>query len=96
MYTFEEAKQIIDTMVNEGLLFCNLTGGEVFLNPDFLNIYKYLKNKGVIVSIFTNLSLLTDEILDVLVEYKPYIVEVSIYGYSDKQFCRVTSLDGCV
>lgn len=87
-YTFDEAKDIIDILVEKGLLFVNLTGGEVFTNGEFIRIYKYLKSKGVIVSIFTNLSLLNDNILNTLIEYKPYVVEVSLYGYSNERFSR--------
>lgn len=93
-YTFDEAKNIIDILINKGLLFVNLTGGEVFLNRDFIKIYKYMKEKGLVVSIFSNLSLLTDEILDVLIKYKPYVVEVSLYGYSNQSFSNAIGLKG--
>ena len=78
--TFEQLKPVIDKLVDKGLLFMTLTGGECFLNKDFIKIYKYLKEKGVLLKVFTNGLMINDEIIDVLTEYKPRRVEVTIYN----------------
>ena len=88
--TFDRAKEIIDTLVDEGLLLVYLTGGEVLSHPNFAEIYKYLKLKGVYVVLLTNLSLLDEEKLNLFKEYPPFRVTVSLYGLSDKQFLNVT------
>lgn len=87
---FEELRGYIDTMVEQGLLFCTLSGGECLSHPDFIKIYEYLKLKGVIVTVFTNLSLLTDKILNAFKKYPPYCIEVSIYGMEENVFRNVT------
>ena len=84
-------KNIIDVLVKKGMLFCCLSGGECLLHPEFLSIYKYLKQSGVLVTIFTNGSLINSEIIELFREYSPYKVEISIYGMSEKVFRRTTN-----
>jgi len=87
---FSAIKPAIDNLIDQGLLFCSLTGGEPLLHPNFIDIYKYLKKNGVLVTIYTNLSILTDDILELFSEYQPLKVNVSIYGISDEQMKNVT------
>ena len=62
--SFEEAKEMIDYFVSEGLFEVYLSGGECLLLKDFLKIYRYIKEKGVFVTVFTNGTLITDEIFE--------------------------------
>ncbi len=89
-YTLDELKRITDTLVEMGMLFCTVSGGECLLQPDFVEFYRYLKKSGVIVSVFTNGFLINDEIIKAFEEYNPYKVEVSIYGISDEGFKNTT------
>lgn len=69
-----------------GMLFLLLTGGEPFLRPDFPEIYRELRKMGLMVSINTNGSLLTDELLALFREYPPTRINVSLYGGSMKTY----------
>lgn len=89
---FSKIYKDIDTLVDRGLLICYLTGGEAMMNPDFIKIYTYLKEKGVLVAILTNLSLLTEEHLELFKKYPPYKITVSIYGITQQSFSKTT---GC-
>ena len=71
-------------------MYCLLTGGEATIHPDFIEIYKYLKEKGVIVEIYTNGAQLTKQHLKLFGEYKPYKLEITIYGLSDSVFRKNT------
>ena len=88
--SLDKAKEMIDVLVEEGLLLVYLTGGEVLSHPNFEEIYKYLKLKGVYVVLLTNLSLLDEDKLKLLKEYPPLRVTASLYGISEKQFSGVT------
>lgn len=88
--SLDKAKEMIDVLVDEGLLLVYLTGGEVLSHPDFESIYKYLKLKGVYVVLLTNLSLLDDEKLELFKEYPPLRVTASLYGLGKEQFFNVT------
>ncbi|MGM0470350.1 MAG: radical SAM protein, partial [Promethearchaeati archaeon] len=53
----EDIKEIIDESISLGAISCTLTGGEPLLRGDFIDIYLYLKKKGILVSVFTNATL---------------------------------------
>jgi len=88
--------EMIDYLIDKGMLFCTLTGGECLSHPEFNDLFLYLKNKGVLVSIFTNGSLLTQHHIDLFSEFKPYKIEVSIYGISEDTFKNCTGVDAIV
>lgn len=88
---FSTIKSSLDKLIKMGLLYCVLTGGEATIHPDFKKIYCYLKKKGVIVEVYTNGSLITDEIIQMFKKYPPYKVEISIYGISQLNFEIVTN-----
>ena len=90
----EECRTIIDDLVDCGMLFCTLTGGECLLHPDFCEIYSYLKQKGVLVTLFTNATLLKEKHFELFSHLPPYKIEVSIYGISEKGFSNVTEIQG--
>jgi len=89
-----EIKMIIDQIVDEGCLRLLLTGGEPFLRRDFLDIYTYAKRKGLLVTIFTNGTLLTPRTADYLGEWRPSVIEITLYGSSQETYERVTGIPG--
>jgi len=44
-----------------GAMWCLITGGEPLLRDDFSELYLALKRKGLLVSVFTNACLVTEE-----------------------------------
>ena len=89
-----EIQRIIDELVEAGCLWLLLTGGEVFMRRDFTDIYLYAKRKGLLVSIFTNATMLTAEMVDFLAEYRPFNLEITLYGWTKETFERVTGVPG--
>ena len=84
------------TARDAGMLFLLITGGEPLLRKDFPEIYTELRRLGLMVSINTNASLLTDELLDVLVKNAPTRVNVTLYGGSSETYrnlCRNDSFE---
>lgn len=65
---------------DEGLMFALLTGGEPLVRKDFFEIYGAMKEMGLMVSINSNGSLLSGEILQRLLEDPPFRINVSLYG----------------
>jgi len=88
--SFEDICHIIDEICESGCIWLQFTGGEPLLRNDFLDIYKYAKSKGFLISIFTNGTLITQEIVDCLKEYPPYCVEVSLYSLIKKTYESIT------
>ena len=80
---FPEIEIHLNELIRHGLLFCTLTGGEVTLHPDFLEIYSYLRSHGVIVDVYSNGHSLREEVLSIFETFPPSAVEISIYSLRD-------------
>lgn len=91
---FDEAKKMIDGLVDVGLFEAYMSGGECLLVRDFLEIYKYFKQKGVFVTVFTNGSMIDDKVLDCWREYPPSSVEITLYddNFESKPYCNILKL----
>ena len=85
---------MIDEIAAAGCLWLLYTGGEVFLRPDFLDIYTRAKGQGLLITLFTNATLITPEIADVLAARPPFSIEVTVYGRSREVYERVTRVPG--
>lgn len=86
--------RLIDEMAAAGTLFLTLTGGDPMLRPDFLDIYRHAVRSGLLVTVFCNGSLVTDEIVSAFIEYPPRAVEITLYGASQETFETVTQTPG--
>ena len=78
--SIEEWLHIADQLQEIGTLFILLTGGEPLLYPDFKELYIRLKEKGFILTINTNATLIDDETVRLFQRLKPRRVNVSLYG----------------
>lgn len=87
---FNTFKKIVDQAFKLNCYNITLTGGEPLMNPSFLDMYKYAKEKGMLVGINTNAFLLNDEIIEMFKTYKPNIIEISIYGYDNTSYMDFT------
>jgi len=92
--TTAEIRRITDEVVDRGCLWMLLTGGEPLLRPDLRDIYLHMKRRGLLVTLFTNGTVITPCIADLLAEWPPLVVEVSIYGSSPEVYESVTGLSG--
>jgi radical SAM protein with 4Fe4S-binding SPASM domain len=87
-------KRLIDEIVEAGSLFLLLTGGEVLLREDFPELYLYALEKGLLVTIFTNGTLVTERMADLFDEHRPEAIEISLYGMTRETYERVTGVPG--
>lgn len=91
---FEEIREIIDEAVSLGALWCLLTGGEPLLREDFQSVYVYMKKKGLLVSVFTNACLVTEEHVRLFQKHPPRDLEVTVYGVTRETYEGVTRKAG--
>lgn len=89
-----EYNRYLSEFADSGTLWLLLTGGEPFVRQDFLDIYDLAKRKGFILSLFTNGILLNRRIVDHLAEYRPFNIEISLYGATQETYERVTGIPG--
>ncbi len=92
--TLAEWQGILDQVADAGTLWLLVTGGEPLLRPDFPDFYRYAKGKGLHVILFTNGTLLTPELADLLAEYPPWEIEITLYGATAEIYERVTGVPG--
>jgi len=92
--TTEEILKTLDDIAKAGTLWLLLTGGEIFLRRDFFEIYEHAKKRGLLVTLFTNATMITETIADRLLSNPPYQIEVTLYGYSQETYEKVTGIPG--
>lgn len=92
--SFPEILRIMDEIHEAGCLELCLTGGEPLARKDFLDIYAYAKQKGFLVTVFTNGTLLTKTIADYWVCSPPSMIEISFHGLTRQSFERITQGPG--
>ncbi len=78
--SYEEHCRILDEITEAGCLWLLYTGGEIFAREDFLDIYVYARKKGLLITLFTNGTLITSAVADTLAQWVPFSIEISIYG----------------
>ena len=77
--------------VDAGMIYLLLTGGEPMLRADFAEIYEGMAKMGVILSVNTNGTCLTPELLELFVKFPPEKINISLYGMSGEKYgslCR--------
>jgi len=92
--TFQEITDILDQIHEEGCLWLCLSGGEPLVRKDFLDIYAYAKKKGFLITLFTNGTLITPEIVDYLQEYPPFMIDITLNGITAETYERITRVPG--
>ncbi len=78
----------------KGLLFLLLSGGEIFLRKDFFEIYEPLTRMGLIITLFTNGTLITPAIAERLAKCPPNRMEITLYGAAEATYGTVTGTPG--
>jgi radical SAM protein with 4Fe4S-binding SPASM domain len=92
--SYAEHCDLLDQMADAGCLWLLYTGGEIFAQKDFLDIYTYARKKGFLITLFTNGTLITPGIADYLVEWRPFSIEITLYGGTRETYERLTGIPG--
>ena len=92
--SLEEYRRLLDQIADAGCFWILFTGGEIFARPDFLDIYSYAKSKGFLITLFTNGTMITERIADFLAEYRPFAIEITLYGATRKTYDALTQIPG--
>ncbi len=99
-WSTEQWKDQLDQLAKSDCLFLLITGGEPLLRPDFADIYRYARACGLVVTVFTNGTRITDEIVELFRAYPPRNVDVTVYGASESTTRAITGragvLDSCL
>ena len=86
---FQTIKQLKDI----GIISISLSGGEPMLHPNFLEFLKYAQDSDFYVKVFTNLTLLNEEIIK-LMQNNRTSVYVSLYSMNEVNHDAITQMKG--
>ncbi len=92
--TFEEHCCLLDELVEAGCLWILYTGGEIFARRDFLDIYTEAKKRGFLITLFTNGTMITPRIADYLADWRPFSIEITLYGATRETYEALTQIPG--
>jgi len=90
----EKIKEIIDQLAEAGTLYLNLSGGEVLLHPDLDDFIRQGRQNKMEVRLKTNASLLSTERCRNMYSAGLAGMDVSLYGYSEESYSRLTGKNG--
>jgi radical SAM protein with 4Fe4S-binding SPASM domain len=90
----EEWKQVVDELFETGYLHFTIGGGEPFFWKDILNLLEYiLKKNPASICVLTNGTLLDDEILDFLSNYK-IDLNITFFSYLREHHDKISGVKG--
>lgn len=78
----------------QGALTVFITGGEPFLRQDFQEIYEAFCKLGFRITLFSNGTLITDEIAKWLSAFPPATVDITLYGASEDTYENLCGVRG--
>lgn len=89
-----EVMRLLEEIAAAGCVWLLFTGGEIFLRPDLLEIYDHARRRGLLVTLFTNGTLITPQAAAHLSRSRPFAIEVTLYGATPETYERVTGVPG--
>jgi radical SAM protein with 4Fe4S-binding SPASM domain len=89
-----QVTSILDQATEAGCLHLLITGGDPLLRQDFAEIYRHARLAGLDVTVFTNGTLVTEQIVELFQELPPHIVEITLYGATAETYERITDTPG--
>jgi len=90
----KEIKFILDKVYKAGVIWVCFTGGDPLTRKDFLDIYSYAKDKGFIVTIFTNAYSMTKDIVKYLKKRPPFVIEMTLNAITKEAYEKISQVEG--
>jgi len=90
----DDWRRVLDELAEMGVLFLTLSGGEVTLRKDFLELVAHARKRGFAVKIFTNGLSMTRELAAALAELAVQEVQISLYSPRPEVHDWVTRVPG--
>lgn len=80
---------LLDQAIEQGMLYCLITGGEPFVYPEIRRLLERINKKPVHLALNTNGTLLNRETVQWLAKTYPGRVNISLYGGSNETYERL-------
>lgn len=90
--TAQQWLQLAKEARDQGMIFVLLTGGEPLVRKDFFEIYRGMKDMGLMISINSNGSMLEGAVFEEFLKDPPFRFNISLYGGSDETYRNMCGL----
>jgi radical SAM protein with 4Fe4S-binding SPASM domain len=85
---------LMDQLAEGKTLSLTLSGGECLLHKDFINILEQARKHDFSISVLSNVTLLTDDMISVIKEANINLLQVSVYSMNPEEHDWVTQIPG--
>ena len=92
--TTPEILRLLDEMRDLGIIWLNLTGGDIFMHPDFFKIYERAHSLGFLLQLYTNGTLFTKSMIQRLEAHRPFTIDISCHSVDEARFDWFTQVSG--
>ncbi|MDD5069871.1 MAG: radical SAM protein [Candidatus Omnitrophica bacterium] len=89
----DQVKAILDKCQRAGVVWLCFTGGDPMMRYDFSELYLYAKSCGFIVSVFTSLAALTEDIFETFKQNPPFNIETTLNAGESASYKEITKTD---
>ena len=90
----DEIHRLLDEMQQIGIVWLNLTGGDIFMHPQFFEIYEAAVGKGFLLQLYTNGTLFTKDTIERLQQMPPFTIDISCHSVTEEPFDWFTQVPG--
>lgn len=92
----DKYKEIIDELYQMNCMHIAFTGGDPFMNTDFIDIFEYARSKEFVCDIFTNAQYIAEHTTEIedIIHLNPRAFYISLYGSSPQIHDHVTTIPG--
>lgn len=92
--TIDEIHRLIGEMSDLGIMWLNLSGGDIFMHPQFFEIYEAAIHKGFLLQLYTNGTLFTKGTVERLQRMPPFTIDISCHSVTEDSFDWFTQVPG--
>lgn len=92
--SFEQISKVLHELHDMGTLSLTLSGGECLMHPDFADILRLACNLDFSITVLSNLTLLTEEMVQVFKEVNLSLVQTSLYSMVPEEHDHITAVPG--
>ena len=89
-----EIHRLLGEMHDAGVMWLNLTGGDIFMHPNFFEIYEAANRQGFLLQLYTNGTLFTRAIIERLRQSPPFTIDISCHSVNEERFDWFTQVPG--
>lgn len=90
----EKVKSVIDEFAANQGLHVTLSGGEMLMHPDIMDIIKYCREKDLMITLLSNMIALKDEHIPIIKEANVSAVQISLYSMDPEIHDYITTIKG--